>query len=337
MAPMLPEDDQSLEEALTSMTTLLPFLHGNLGLRQFAEEHVHLARDFHMCTTTMRLEQLFEQLQNVRQRLLWAPIRLVQSVDPTKMNLLVVAHLYSLAMAIDASLPELQGAAFGALVTAPMDQVDRNLQFGPTPNGFERTTLDSLMSFPRTIADKTRAARFNFDPLAGVGGNDDALSTGQQSPYGLQNLGINSGPTTPNFPPSYPSFPSNLSNISAEDLSVPPSPFLSSWATPPGQHPAHMRRHSGLPEASHGHSPRPSSTTFERPNSIAFDRQSFSGFSNHGFGGDSPQYSHGAPSPVPSQYLDQDDGSQHNSFLGDIPSLGEIPNTGPLSWPYASG
>ena len=285
MAPVLPEDDHSLQEAITALQQLLVYLRNNAGLHKYVEELLQSAQEIEIFSRTMRGEQLFEKLQHLRNRLLWSPISLLKTQDRTNLNFVIIAHLYALAMAVDASLPELSGATFGALAAAPMDDVERRVRFS-SPQSFDSSSaMDELMIFPCQIANKTRQARGIFDQI----NQQESLNPGQQSPYGFQNLNIESGPTTPNFPPTYPIFAANISN---EDLtlSVPPSPFLHSFV-PQGA----PRRHSALVES---RSPRPSS--------MNFDRRSFSGFSSLGHGGESPAYSPAAYSPVPSNYLEDD-------------------------------
>ena len=291
MAPLLPEDDQSLQEGLNALHHLVPHVQGDTTLHSFVLELISNATEIEACSRTMRHEQLFDKLQPLRMRLMWVPIHLVQALKRTEANFLAVAHMYSIAMAIDASLPELKGAAFGALVTAPLQDIDHRLSFS-SPQGFDSNShVDDLMNFPRHICGRTQQARGSVDSMI-----PPELNQGQGSPYSFQNLHLDSGPTTPAFPPTYPTF---MGNISQEDLnlSVPPSPFLNSFVS------GGSRRHSGLLE-------NPGS----RPNSMNFDRRSFSGFS--GFGpSDSPAYSP-AYSPVPSAFLDDD----HNSLPGDQPS-----------------
>ena len=332
--PLLPEDDLSVQEAISALQIMHMYVQHDNELYGFVEDLLKSARELEVCMRTMRSEQLFEQLQSLRMRIMWAPVRLVQLIDQTNLNLVVVAHLYSLAMAVDITLPELMGAAFGALTTAPMVHLDRRLRFS-SPGFQADSPVNELMRWPRQIADKTRMGRRKDFQQAGprdaniqgqqaqflpgqqspfMSAQPGQFSPGHQSPYGMQNLHLDSGPTTPNFPPTVPIFASNLS---AEDLSVPPSPFLNSFV------PGASRRHSGLIES---HSPRPSS--------VSYDRCSFSGYSNiGGQGGDSPafspvpyspatyspaahspaNYSPANYSPVPSQYLEDD----HTSLFGE--------------------
>jgi hypothetical protein len=290
IAPMLPEDDHSLQESITALQHLTSYVQNDAQLYHFVDEILRNAREIETCSRTMRDEQLFDKLQPLRMRLLWAPIHLVQTVDHTNANFLTVAHLYGTAMAIDVSLPELNGAAFGALTTAPLLEIDRKLRYTSPPTYDPITGIEEMMMFPRQISGRIRLARGSFD------NGLESLNPGHGSPYSFQNLHLDSGPTTPAFPPSFPTF---MPNISAEDLnlSVPPSPFLNSFVS------QGSKRHSGLLE---NHS---------RPTSMNFDRRSFSGFSSIGPGGESPSYSPAAHSPVPSAYL-EDDQSLYGEHVG---------------------
>ena len=283
MAPMLPEDDHSIQDSIKGLQHLSIYVQHEPQLHHFVQEILSNAQEIEACSRTMRPEQLFEKLQPLRMRLLWTPIPLLQIVHPTNIHLLTVAHLYGIAMAIDASLPELLGAAFGALTITPFEDIYQRLIM----ENYDSMPLEdimSIMSMPREIAGRMRQARGSVDSIGGP----ESVNTGGGSPYGFQNLSLDSGPTTPAFPPSFATFMPNISNEDL-NLSVPPSPFLSSWVSPGS------RPHSGLFERSSS-----------RPTSVNFDRRSFSGFSDLGAGGDSPSYSPAGHSPVPSAYLDQD-------------------------------
>lgn len=284
MAPILPEDDHSILESIDGLQKLIPYIRNDELLFSFIKEILTNAQEIEACSRTMRPEQLFEKLQPLRIRLLLSPIHLIKTIEHADATFLTMAHLYGVAMAIDAALPELMGAAFGALVAAPFGEIDRRLGFNSPPSYDLMPTVDDLMMAPRQIASRMRQARGSLDSLAGP----ESINPGQGSPYSFHGLSLDSGPTTPAFPPTFPGFMSNLSNEEL-NLSVPPSPFLSSWVSPGS------RPHSGLFERS-----------TSRPTSINFDRRSFSGFSDIGAGGDSPSYSPGGHSPVPSTYLDQD-------------------------------
>jgi hypothetical protein len=253
MAPVLPDDDTSLQEAIHTLRGLVASFRNDDALWRHMNQLIQVAEDISTSPATMREEQLFEQLKAFRTRLLWAPIALAQVAPASNLTLLAIAHLYGVALAIDASIPELSGAAFGALTVEPIADIERKLQFS-TPGSHSPfdSTPDAFMRFPREMASRVRISRSPFEAV--VDHNAEAPLPGQQSPFGFQNLHLDSAPSTPPFPPSY----SLYLNPSFEDLSVPPSPFLQDHASPGS------RPHSGIYQQS------------SRPNSISFDRWSSS-------------------------------------------------------------
>ena len=288
MAPLI-EDDQSLRDSIVALNKLMYYVSPDPQLHKFVTGILQNAQEIETCSQTMRDEQLFDKLQPFRMRLLWAPIHLVQTMDHSNYNLLTVANLYAAAMSIDISLPELHGAAFGALATGPVSEIDKTLTYSSPPNFDSPGAVEDLMAFPRQVMHRTRQKRGSLDSTA-------SHHARQGSPYSFHNLHSDSGPTTPAFPPQYSNWMQNISQEDLTNLSVHPSPFLDSYI------PQGSRPHSAL-LAHHS-----------RPNSMSFDRRSFSAFSGIGPGGESPVYSPAANSPVPSVYLEDD-----ASFYSDHP------------------
>ena len=278
-APPLPEDDRSLQESIRTLGLLQEHFPGNHPLRAYVDDILDTAVEIDFSCARMPAQLLFEKLQTFRARLLWMPVSLAQGAEKSSLNLLVIAHLYAVGLSVDSSIPELNGAAFGALTAGPIEEIDRRLRRSHSPNfqsSYESARLDGMMQFPRQIAVRNRYR------LSTMNQTSDVLSSGQQSPYGFQNLRIGSAPTTPGFPPSYPTF----ANGSTEDLSVPPSPFLLQNYNPSPPSPRHSQH-------------------FERTSrsgsmNINIDRRRFSG--THP--GDSPAYS---PAYSPALTFPEDD------------------------------
>ncbi|MCJ1379760.1 hypothetical protein MMC17_002863 [Xylographa soralifera] len=275
--PLIPEDDRSLQHAIDTLQLVHKYLSTNHQLRACVEDVLQSAREIEGYSATIPAPQLFEKLQAFRSRLLWLPIALFKRAENFSLNLLVIAHLYAVGLAIDTSIPELNGAAFGVLVTAPIEEIDRKLRFSHSPTTQEvyHPQIADLMQFPRELASRNR-----FYHLS-VGSLSDTLQPGPQSPFGFQNLRIDSAPGTPGFPGTFPMF----SNRSTEDLSVPPSPFLlhQSYNNSPTS-----QRHSQVYEKS------------TRPISI-HEHRTYSGSS---FTGGSPAYSP-SYSPAPTFVEDE--------------------------------
>jgi len=238
-APPLPEDDRSLQDSIHTLGLLQEYFPTNHPLRAYVDDIFEAAREIDICSARMPAHLLFEKLQAFRARLLWMPVSFAQRVENSTLNLLVIAHLYAVGLSIDSSIPELNGAALGALTAGPIEEIDHRLQRSHSPNfqpSFESARLESMMQFPRQIAARNRYR------LSTINRASEVPSSGQQSPFGFQNLRIGSAPTTPGFPPTFPTF----NNRSTEDLSVPPSPFLlQNYNAPPSpRHSQHFERTS---------------------------------------------------------------------------------------------
>lgn len=271
-AQVFPEDDRSLQDSIQTLQGLHKFLSTNGQLRTAVEEMIHLGREIEAAYAALPAQHLFEKVQSLRARLLWLPISLFQRAESTSLDLLVIAHLYALGLAIDTSIPELNGAAFGTLTIVPIEEIDHKLCSSRSPtaqHSYQSQRIDDMMHFPRELASRSR-----FHQLSIVS-TSEILQSGQQSPFDFQNLRIDSAPSTPGFPGTFPLFP----NHSTEDLSMPPSPFLlQTYDVSPTS-----RRHSQIFDPS------------SRPTSI-HDRRSFGGSS---YGGGSPSCSPSySPAPV---------------------------------------
>ena len=277
---VLPEDDASLQEAIHTLKSLQKQISAQHPLRKVVEEICNSAEQINVYYNSMPAQQLFEKLQEFRARLLWMPISLVQGAEDSRLRLLIVAHLYAVGLSIDNSIPELNGAAFGRMVATPIGELDRKLKYNQSPTiqqSFASTRPDDMMCFPRQIAAKAHYKTQSFSQVS------DTLPSGRQSPYGFQNLRLDSPHHSP------PGFSGTFTavNRSTGDLSVPPSPFL-------------LQTYNTSPRSRR---PSPSFQQHSRSGSmnINIDRKAFSAF---GAPGGLPAYS---PAYSPALTLAEDD------------------------------
>ncbi|KAL8779957.1 MAG: hypothetical protein Q9194_001176 [Teloschistes cf. exilis] len=270
-------DDQALLTAIDGLQRLSLRLANNQAVTKPLKEMFDLAQSVLSHSATMQSEQIFARLQPLRGWLFWTPISLLSGDEIKATDLVLLAQLYALALAVDFSLPELHGAALGSLTAGKIDQIDRRLrhQFASLPQGVPELSsagIEEAMHFPRSIG-----ARCRLEAMS-VSGPPPRQRSGQQSPYGIQHLSLGSTPGTPGFlpstplglPPVFSGILPPLSNPGIEDQSTPASPFLRHGS------PA-SRRHSQLIEAS---------PKFREEGS--FDGRSIASYS---FRGDSPSYS----------------------------------------------
>lgn len=263
-------------------------------LRRCLAEVSEFTREVQDLGATMRSEQVFAKLQPLRSWLFWLPITLVHSDRIDDSDLILLAQLYTVALAVDSAFPELGGAALGSLTADAIEQIDSKLRYRQSSRSTRNqdpAELDELMQCTRLML-----TRFRLEGATSQNGQQMQLP-GSQSPYGFQHLSLGSQPGTPGFAPGTPAgYPSGLSgsfsmipSMSLEDLSGPASPFLR-YSAPTS--PRHSQRLEGSP----------------RPDDLSFDNQSLSAFS---FGGDSPAYSPG--------YFDEE---QIFSYRGHSPGYG---------------
>ena len=293
---VLPIDDQSLTMAIHSLSQLAARLPSVHPLAQRLQEILRFASDFQYCSKSMQSDQMFEKLQPLRNWLFWMPVSLVKANDMSSSAMILLAQLYNLALGIDASLPELSGAALGSLTVQAIEQLDSKLcskMNMALPGEMSPADLSNLMHFPRMTVTQTRLEEaIGHETIS-------ARAERQGSPYSFHRLSMGSQPGTPNYPP--PGSPGMLQpwqNPSLDDLSIPPSPFLNYGAPV-------SRRHSGYLEMS----PLPSEHSFDNRSLSAYDIK-----------GESPAYSPAAYSPA---FLPElpDDGIwdfdvNQNSFTG---------------------
>ena len=292
-------DQESLLLAADSLQRLAASPPKSTGLCRCLAEISEFTNDIQAYGATMRSEQIFEKLQSLRAWLFWLPVALVHADRIDDADLILLAQLYTVALAVDSSFPELGGASLGSLTAEAIEQIDSKLRYRQSSRlsrNQNPAELDELMQCSRMML-----AKFRLESTQHQEAPQMQLHGSPQSPYGFQHLSLGSQPGTPGLAPSTPGwapgtpagYPSGLAgsfslmpNYSLEDLSVPASPFLQ-YSTPAS------RRHSGLIEPT------------SRLEDASFDNQSLSAFS---FGGDSPAYSPG--------FLDQD---QYFQYRGHSP------------------
>lgn len=279
------DDENLLRQAVSALQQMLARHSHEHPLSHHFGDLLRFTQDMQTGSATMQAEQLFEQLKPLRAWLFWLPVATVQVGEVSVHDIVFLAHLYGVALAVDASIPELGGAPLGVFAAQPIEELDRRVRFvqGSKRPGEDYTLLNNSMQFPRAMASS-----FNFQETIGL----DLSDPGQQSPYGLQNLTIGSQPGTPGFPGQFHVGPT----CSFEDIDVPTSPFQHAFSAPTS------RRQSQLLEAppwSGGtvFDARSPSTFSFRENSPAYSHGSFEDEQTFAAGGSALGYSGGCVSP----------------------------------------
>ena len=299
----LPFDEESIYMTTSALQRLSTRLSKTHPLSRRVKEILDFTKDIQICSETMKSEELFEKLQPLRAWLFWMPVAIIQADEIDTSEMVLLTQLYTVALAIDSSFPELGGAALGTLTIGPTRQIDSKIRYSQNSRGpsvVDSSDLDEIMDFSRLMI-----ARCHFEESS----SHDTPPTqirGAHSPYGFQHLTIGSQPSTPGFMPGTPiglpgtpGFPGSFStmpNHSIEDLSVPASPFLR-YGSPVS------RPHSQLLEAS----PRLSDASIEnksastysfKDESPVFSPRYLDDEPSFIFGGHSPSYTGGFVAPT---------------------------------------
>lgn len=283
--PIQSFDDNCILLATSALQRLSSRLSKTHPLLRRLKEILEFTEEIQACSAAMQSEQLFGKLQPLRSWLFWMPVTIIQADEIDSSDLILLAQLYTVALAIDSSIPELAGAALGSLTVGPIRQVDSKIVYNQISSGLPGVNfsdLDEIMQLSRVMTNRSHS----INPSTHTA--PPSQISGAHSPYGFQHLNIGSQPSTPGFMPGTPiglspgtpglpgSFSTRLSQ-SMEDLSNPASPFLR-YESPVS------RPHSQLLEAS----PRLSYSSIEnRPTST------------YSFKGESP-----VPSP---SYIDDEE------------------------------
>ncbi|KAI9814215.1 MAG: hypothetical protein M1827_003381 [Pycnora praestabilis] len=134
-------------------------------------------------------EQQYNQLRPLREWLFWLPVTFLQNGNRDLHMLVLLAHLYAVAMAVEPLFPAVGAAYFDGMSIAPVEEIYRVLVGMQSSYSYseELQTAIALMDFPRQTAAKLRY-RIELEKE-----RSEAYATMPHSPYGLENLNLGAG------------------------------------------------------------------------------------------------------------------------------------------------
>lgn len=98
---------------------------------------------------SLSIAQQYERLQPLRTWLFWMPVGYLQSYSASANSLVVIAHLYTVALLMERLFPEIGAAYFGSLSILPVEEIARRLMsmsVAGAPKG--ANTPLTLMEYP---------------------------------------------------------------------------------------------------------------------------------------------------------------------------------------------
>ncbi|KAL9561288.1 hypothetical protein ACKAV7_014643 [Fusarium commune] len=115
---------------------------------------------------TLSIAQQFERLQPLRTWLFWRPISYLQNYHGSPNSLVVIAHLYTVALLMERLFPEVGAAYFGSLTISPIEEITRRLMSINVSNDTkcELQTPLKLIVFPIDMVDEFRGGMGRAQP-----------------------------------------------------------------------------------------------------------------------------------------------------------------------------
>jgi hypothetical protein len=169
-------------------------------------------------------EEQFGQLYALRKWLFWVPISLLAAKRTDATVLVVLAHLYATALALEPMFPDVGSAFCADLTLGPLEEIILIVQGYQSPSYDDRTqSVSYLIQFPSELATTYKTRRDWLRQQIGEG------SPVQQTPYGLETLNLDLQNQIAQY-----SYGQSLSPAFAHSpLSIFPPPGMSSGQTPP--------------------------------------------------------------------------------------------------------
>ncbi|KAF2641989.1 hypothetical protein P280DRAFT_396759 [Massarina eburnea CBS 473.64] len=135
--------------------------------------------------TAQTAEDQFGQLYALRKWLFWVPISLLAAKRADATVLVVLAHFYATALALEPTFPDIGAVFVSNLSLGPLDEIILVVQGYQNPSYDDRTqSVSYLIQFPNDIATSYKTRRDWARQQAGEG------SPIQQSTYGLETLNL---------------------------------------------------------------------------------------------------------------------------------------------------
>ncbi len=142
---------------------------------------------------SLSIAQQYERLQPLRTWLFWMPVGYLQNYSGSPNSLVVIAHLYTVALLMERLFPEIGAAYFGSLSILPVEEIARRLMsISVSSSPKSAHTPLTLMEFPiDTVSEfrsrmgwvhPQRTASFpQFDPPNFTGSQEMGLAAGNET------------------------------------------------------------------------------------------------------------------------------------------------------------
>ena len=219
---------------------------------------------------TLSIAQQYERLQPLRTWLFWMPVGYLQRFGGSGNSLIVIAHLYTVALMMERLFPEIGAAYFGSLSIGPVEEIARRLMSinlsGAAGQDFQ--TPLALMEYPIDIVGEFRSRM-------GWGQPNRTQSFPQFNP---PNFNVNEGLGL--MPYGNPAFSYSTEEMPILNAASAPQSVVSPLVL---ASPFPSQQYLNIPSPSYTGAYSPASSTFE--GSVTYsDSEEFGTFDMSGFG-----------------------------------------------------
>lgn len=154
-----PEDLEAYQSTLEQIQKVESHLKHHKEDTTQIQHLIGFLRGSRKISPTLSIAQQFERLQPLRTWLFWMPVNYLQNYHGSPNSLVVIAHLYTVALLMERLFPEIGAAYFGSLTIGPVEEIARRLMsinLSSSIKGELQTPL-TLMEFPIDTVSEFRS------------------------------------------------------------------------------------------------------------------------------------------------------------------------------------
>lgn len=148
--PPRPEDLEAYQRTLVQVQKVEAHLKHHKEDTTQIQHLIGFLRGSRKISPTLSIAQQFERLQPLRTWLFWMPVGYLQNYHGSPNSLVVISHLYTVALLMERLFPEIGAAYFGSLTIGPVEEIARRLMSISVSNSVkgELQTPLTLMEYP---------------------------------------------------------------------------------------------------------------------------------------------------------------------------------------------
>lgn len=277
-----PEDLDAYQRTLEQIQKVEAHLKHHKEETTQIQHLIGFLRGSRKISPTLSIAQQFERLQPLRTWLFWMPVGYLQNYHGSPNSLIVIAHLYTVALLMERLFPEIGAAYFGSLTIGPVEEIARRLMsinISTSVKGELQTPL-TLMEFPIDTVSEFRSRMGWLNP-------ERTPSFPQFNPPNFHvNDSVPMAPTTESYQLyGNPAFSYSTEEMPMLNASGPPSQSGVSPMVLASPFPSHQ--YLNIPSPSYQGAYSPASSTFE--GSVAYsDNEEYGSYDMSGMHGGQP-------------------------------------------------